>query len=343
MSRVALVSFRLGGTDGVAIEAAKWQWALTQLGHEVITVAGEGTADRVIEGLGLSPAGPLNENLVNQSLHDVDLVVAENILSLPLNLTASQTLARVLQNRPVIVRHHDLASQREHLRHLFPPPTSPTWRHVTINELSQRELLDVGIPAVVMPNRFDCDPPHGQREETRQQLGVDGPLLLFPSRVIPRKNVGAAIALAEQVNGTLWILGGVEDGFDDEFTKLCEGSSVEIRMGALPGTTIHDAYAACDVVVVSSTWEGFGNPVIESATHRRPLAVNYYPVLHELITKGLYVTDIHDVVAVRTVINHADAAQLESNVNVVRQHFNINDLPGFLEPLVRDVLTSATL
>ena len=40
LSRVQL-SFRLGGADGVAVEARKWAWALGELGFEVRRVAGE--------------------------------------------------------------------------------------------------------------------------------------------------------------------------------------------------------------------------------------------------------------------------------------------------------------
>ena len=36
-----VVSYRLGGADGVAVEAAKWEWALRNLGFAVRRVAGE--------------------------------------------------------------------------------------------------------------------------------------------------------------------------------------------------------------------------------------------------------------------------------------------------------------
>ena len=37
-----VVSYRLGGADGVAVEAAKWEWALRELGFTVRRVAGGG-------------------------------------------------------------------------------------------------------------------------------------------------------------------------------------------------------------------------------------------------------------------------------------------------------------
>ena len=54
------VSFRLGGDDGVSVEARKWSWALQELGFETRRVAGEieGAVERddiVIPGLAIDP------------------------------------------------------------------------------------------------------------------------------------------------------------------------------------------------------------------------------------------------------------------------------------------------
>src|SRR5207248_2187217 len=57
VARVLIVSFRLGGTDGVSIEAAKWRWALAQLGHEVTTMAGDGPVDHLVPELAMGACG----------------------------------------------------------------------------------------------------------------------------------------------------------------------------------------------------------------------------------------------------------------------------------------------
>jgi glycosyltransferase involved in cell wall biosynthesis len=91
-----------------------------------------------------------------------------------------------------------------------------------------------------------------------------------------------------------------------------------------------DAYAAADVVVFPSTWEGFGNPVIESVVARRPLAVHRYPVLHEILA-GLGVFSVDDAGEVAAWLRAPDRALLDTNRDVARRDFSLADLPGRLD------------
>ncbi len=100
------------------------------------------------------------------------------------------------------------------------------------------------------------------------------------------------------------------------------------------GFDIHDGYAASDVVVVSSTWEGFGNPVLESVTHRRPLAVSSYPVLEEIRAFGFQFFDLKETTSLSTFLDDPDEALLEHNRELVRQHFNLIDLPAQISPIL---------
>ena len=91
MARIVIVSFRLGGTDGVAIDSAKWTGALATLGHSVRTVAGEGIADVQIPGLAINATTSTSIQALETALADADLVIVENLASLPLNLDAARS------------------------------------------------------------------------------------------------------------------------------------------------------------------------------------------------------------------------------------------------------------
>jgi glycosyltransferase involved in cell wall biosynthesis len=335
VARLVVVSFRLGSTDGVSIEATKWIRAFRSLGHEVTTLAGDGDADVVMSELAIRARSAPNLAKVSEALLDADLVVVENMVSLPLNVAARDVLYRTLDARPALFHHHDLAWQRPEWINEPPPLDQPLWRHVTINDLSRRELLARGLDVTVVRNVFDPDPPLGRRAAMRHELGLaDERLVLLPTRAIPRKNVAGAIRLAEELEAVLWLLGPAEDGYGPELEKLIRASRVDVRRGLPDGFDIHDAYAASDLVVMPSTWEGFGNPVLESVTHRRPLAVFPYPVLEEIRAFGFRFFDLSDVAGVDAFLNEPDIALLEHNRALARQYFNVADLPGRLAPLL---------
>jgi len=336
VARLALVSFRLGGTDGVSIEAAKWQRALEQLGHTVLTVAGEGRCDVQLPGLAIDASEPPTRDQFDEAFSDVDLVVVENLASLPLNVAARDVLYESLESRPALFHHHDLPWQRPHLAHLEGPLDRPEWRHVAINQLSVDQLAERGIRATLLRNTFDCDPPRGRRTRTREALGVGTErLVLMPTRALPRKNVEGALRLARDLAAILWLLGPSEDGYQRELEELLRAWSVRVIRG-LGDATIHDAYAACDLVVMPSTWEGFGNPVLESVTHRRPLALNWYPVAREIGNYGLHFFDYGDVARIVDFLERPDEPLIERNLSIARRDFNVLDLPDRLARILEE-------
>ncbi len=128
-----MLSFRLGGTDGVSVEAEKWSGGLQQLGFEVRRIAGEihgpsRPGDVALPWLAIdAPEEPVPGELV-RALAGSDLVVVENLCSLPLNLRAAEASATVLAalvdgGGRVVFHHHDLPWQRSTTAHLhgFPP------------------------------------------------------------------------------------------------------------------------------------------------------------------------------------------------------------------------------
>jgi glycosyltransferase involved in cell wall biosynthesis len=328
MRRAAIVSFRFGPTDGVSVEARKWAQALDALDFEV-----QWLSEAQLPGLGIDAPEPIDAADVAAAIEGCDLIVVENLLSLPLNMRALEAVAGACRGRPTIVRHHDLPWQRARFAGSPAPPTDPAWAHVTISALSQRELAMYGIEATTMYNRFALP-----RESSFRRDDVPHPLVLHPTRAIARKNVPAAVALAEDLAGTYWLLGPAEDVYAEELARVLGAARCEVRRGLGEGVTIDDAYAACDVVAFPSTWEGFGNPTIESALARRPLAIGSYPVADELRAFGLRWFSPDDVDGLRAFVASPDEDLLAHNEAVAREHFLIDDLPAELAKVVERVM-----
>ncbi len=330
-----MISFRLGGTDGVSIEAAKWCAALRTLGFGVRTIAGEGVADVLVPGLGRSPSTLLpSRPLLAEAVEGVDVVVVENLVSLPLNPTAADAVAALLRGRPAVMRHHDLAWQRPQFATLgYEVPDDPQWAHVVLNSASRRELAERDIASTVLHNRFPLD---GWTRCLREAKDGDR-VLLHPVRAIPRKEVATAVHLAEALGATYWLTGPAEDGYDATLEEILSAARCDVRRDR--AESMAAAYAAADAVAFPSSLEGFGNPVIESAMARRPLAVGRYPVLVEdLAPFGFRWFDPSDPTALGGFLAEPDVALLDRNEEIARSQFGLDRLPGELASVLERVL-----
>ena len=317
----------------MSVEAAKWTWALRELGFAVRTVAGEGDVDVRVDGLSrYGEGGPVSPREVEAAIGDVDLVVVENLLSLPLNPPAAGVVSSVLRGRPAVLRHHDLAWQRPQFASSgFELPDDRHWAHVVINSPSAAELGERGIEAVVLHNRFPVD---GWRVDVPPR---DERVLLHPVRAIPRKDVPTALRLAEALGATYWLTGPAEDGYEEELAVHLREATCRVRMGL--AVTAAEAYASCDAVAFPSLLEGFGNPVIESAFARRPLAVRRYPVLvADLEPYGFRWFDAAEPKALAAFLDDPDPALLAHNESIARSNFGLDRLPGELSTVLERVL-----
>jgi glycosyltransferase involved in cell wall biosynthesis len=329
--------------DGVSVVARNWQRALEQLGYEVYTVAGEGPVDRTVPGLAIGATDPTDggselDRAVRAAVADADLVVVENLCTIPLNLPAARATAEVLVGRPAILHHHDPPWQRSHWAHVSElPPTDAAWRHVTINRLTQREMKDRGIEATCIYNGFPVATGGADRAGVRRRLGVaDGELLLaHPVRAIPRKDIPTAVRLAEQLGGTYWLWGPAEDGYDQELERILASARCRVVRGTSDEAAV-DLYGAADAVLFPSTWEGFGNPPVEAAIHRVPAAVGPYPVAQELRALGLrwYPTD--DVEPLRAALARPDTDVLEHNRRIAVERLSLDTMREAIAALLEE-------
>lgn len=324
----------------MSVVAETWRQVFERSGWDTITVAGEGPVDRTVPGLELGAARPPDPDAVAAALADADLVVVENLLTIPMNLPASRVVAAELAGRAAVLHHHDPPWQRERFAHITElPPTDPAWVHVTINRLTEAEFADRGIAATTIYNGFDLDPPPGNRDRTREGLGLgpDERLFFHPVRAIERKNIPAAIAVCERHDATYWLPGPAEDGYQAELDRLLAAARcpiVSTPIGPRSGLTMSDGYAASDLVVFPSTWEGFGNPPVEAVIHGRPAVVAHYPVADELRRLGLTWPDPDDDEAIEKALSGNADADLTRNREVIREHLSTEKLENDLHLLL---------
>ena len=309
----------------MSVEARKWAGAFGLLGWDVRWIA-----DGVLPGLGIGATVGVEVDEVLRAVDGCDVVVVDNLLSLPLNPEALRAVADALRGRASIVKHYDLPWQRDRFAGWPLPPDDPAWAHVTINELSRLQLREHGIEAVTMYNRFPRFEPTGA-------AGVEAPrrpLVLQPTRAIERKNVPAGVALAERLRGTYWLVGPAEDGYSSTLDRVLGAARCPVRRGMPASDSIDDAYSACDVVVLPSTWEGFGNPSIESAFARRPLAIGDYLVARELRTRFGFKWFSPSTFTMADV----SGAVIDHNEAIAAEHFSIDRLPGEIASVLERVL-----
>lgn len=339
MARCALLSFRLGLADGVSIVAASWDRALTDIGFDTVTIAGEGPVDRIVSGLAIDATEPPSRSELELALDDVDLVIVENLLSIPLNLPTSRAVAQSLAGRPALLHHHDPPWQRERFKHIDElPPHDDAWRHVVINSLTQGEMTERNLDSTVIYNGFEIAPPMADRSASRAALGVasDELLLVHPVRAIERKNIPRALEIATELKGTYWLLGGAEDGYDDELERHL--NAAKCRVIHEPAATRAEIYAAADMVLFPSTWEGFGNPPIEAAIYRKPVIVGTYPVAQEFRDLGFNWLTPNEVAEAKALLDHPDdpanVALLDTNQSLAKANLSYRAMAERLAALI---------
>ena len=135
MVTAAIVSFRLGGTDGVSIEAAKWHGPWGRSASRCARWPGTGRSTDLCPGWPSAPTSRPAATELGDALRGADLVVVENLCSLPLNPAASRVVAQCLPGPTDGPPPPRPGLAAPHLAPLPPPPDDPAWRHVTINEL----------------------------------------------------------------------------------------------------------------------------------------------------------------------------------------------------------------
>jgi glycosyltransferase involved in cell wall biosynthesis len=387
--RVGFVSTRFAGTDGVSLETNKWMTILNRLGHDVFFFAG--ACDKAEEISYLVPearfdhpdiwqiseqafygrrrppdlthkiqrlAEYLEKHLERFVLRfDVDLLIVENALTIPMNLPLGVALTEFIAQTgmPTIAHHHDFFWERkrflvncvwDYLNMAFPPHLPPI-RHVVINSSAQNQLsLRTGISSMLLPNVMDFDNPPPPVDDftknLRLDLGVQPDELFFlqPTRVVQRKGIEDAIELARRIDQKVHLVishASGDEGYEyqrrvREYAELLEVPITfvteligEVRALTPDGRRIYslaDAYQRSDLVTYPSTIEGFGNAFLEAIYHSCPIMVNNYSIFAiDIKPKGFKVIEFDGYITDRTV---CETQQVLSDPDLRREMTNFN-------------------
>jgi glycosyltransferase involved in cell wall biosynthesis len=364
--RVCLVSHRLGGRDGVSVEADKWRAGFEQLGWRVTRAAGRfvghRAADVVLTGLWADRPGerppPVDRQLVARLMAGHDLVVLDNVGSLPSAPEAAMALqdAALTARTPMIVRHHDPSwdgypGPSDGLSASVLPLRHPAHLHIAINELMRAQFArrwpQLHRLGALWPAHNLVDVTAlaggGEREGVRAALGVAGDeiLLVHPARAVPRKNIPAAVHFTRRLachsgrRVRYWLTADDSAVTDDgPLDPRIVEALAQVPGGALRGPVprAQDMYAAADLVLLPSTWEGWGLPVIEAAAAGRLIMAGPYPVLEEIRASGIRVfgpEEVDSAAAALTDPGRGDAIRRANHAAAVR-HFDAAGLPDRL-------------
>jgi glycosyltransferase involved in cell wall biosynthesis len=339
--RIGFVSTRISGTDGVSLEIGKWATVLEAMGHSCFYIAGL-CDDRPPERCHIIPeahfrhpeveavsaeafGGRLRPHALSDQVReltariddqlraaiarfDLDLLIAENCLTIPMNIPLGLALVETIMETPVacIAHHHDFVWERDrflvncvddYLVTAFPPRLAQI-DHVVINSQAASEFSRrTGLPCTVIPNVMDFDrpPASAERRGLRAALGIgdDDVLVLQPTRIVQRKGIETSIELVRRLDDPRIKLvvshaAGDEGGaYAQRIVDYAALLGVELILagdlidaGSAGGTafSIWDAYTEADLVTYPSTYEGFGNAFLEAVYHRKPILCNRYSI-----------------------------------------------------------------
>jgi len=308
----------------------------------------------------------------------LDVIVVENALTIPMNLPLGVTLTGLIAELAIntIAHHHDYYWERQRyqsnaildLLDTAFPAKLPTIQHVSINTIAQRRLKERrGIDSYVIPNVHDFStPPPGidhYNQDFRDTLGLtdDDLFILQPTRVIQRKGIEMALALVhrlEMSNTHLFITHRAHDEGRDYWNWLKREAGVmrvDLRLiDHIIGTertktnshkiySLWDAYPHANLVTYPSTYEGFGNALLETVYFKRLTVVNRYPVYNadigplgfEFIELDGFVDD-NAVAKTKELLNDPEQVNkmTEKNYALAQEHFSFEVLEKKLKAVI---------
>jgi hypothetical protein len=243
-SRIGFIASQINRIDQVSRESAIWRNVLTEMGHECFYFTGESIQPE--ERTVIVPEidwrhpdiGLINHELaslarrssktsgmiqalrfhIKQHLYqfiqtfDINILIVENALSLPLNIPLGLALTEVIAETGIVTlaRHHDFAweqpqyvcSPAEDYIHSSFPPKLPSIQHIVATDFHAQDLtLRIGIRAQTIPYVRNFQQPRSRQPLSAEkfieglEIASDHILVLSTSPLVPSSRIEMTLAL----------------------------------------------------------------------------------------------------------------------------------------------------
>ena len=184
-------------------------------------------------------------------------------------------------------------------------------RVLAVSDFTRREIA-ARFPAaasrtVVTPHGADDDlAPPPDRETARRRLGVRGPMALTVGTILNRRCLPVLFQAAASLRRawpdlTLEVVGENRTHPFLDLDALARRTGLDGAAqvsGFVDEAGLADRYAAADVAVFLSEYEGFGLPALEAMARGVPVVTSTAPALGEVFAGAALLVDPHDAPAV---------------------------------------------
>ncbi len=311
---------------------------------------------------------------------EIDILLPENAITIPMHIPLGIAITEFLAETqmPALAHHHDfywertrfsISAVRDSLDLAF-PPSLPNISHAVINQRAQSRLaFRKGIGSMLVPNVFEFEKPAPEIDDYsadfREQIGLsaDDILVLQPTRIVPRKGIEHTIKLVSLLNNPRYKVVVSHDAGDEGYEyqtrleEMAHQENVDLRCIADRVSedrqldargqklyTLWDIYPHADLVTFPSTYEGFGNALLEAFYFKKPVLINRYSVFIEdiepkgfrLITMDGFVSKSNvDAVARLMEDDEAQQSMVEHNYEIAKRFYGYTTLRTSLRALVQ--------
>lgn len=262
---------------------------------------------------------------------NINNVIIHNIMTMPFNLTATEAFWNFITNNPnkrFFIWTHDIAwIMKDYQSYLYErrrwslmKTAIPNVIYITISELRRRQLSGLlNIPKrkiIVVPNAIKYQDFFKFSEPTLKVISTlqpfqRYPVILFPSRIIPRKNLERGIniiaALRDNFPDLLAIITGIPEQTNNKLVSYAKKLHNIVAANQLEQhviflndlfeelnipqekntVVVRDLYFVSHLVMLLSTDEGFGLPILEAGITRVPIATSQIPIFREIAKDGV--------------------------------------------------------